>query len=344
MSLPHEITPHRFLSQVHANTRGPVYLFLGEEALFRDSCLAALKHVTLDDTCEAFNYDLVFAEDTNAQDILARCKTFPILTSHRLVAVKHIEKLDARSLDTLQAYVLDPVSSTCLALLGSKLNNRSKATQTLKRCAVVVDCAPLHTREITHWIRQYSSNIGLRLDEPTVDLIASACGRDLYTAKHEIDKLATYVSPHKQASLNDAHVLLTGTTSDSVFAICDAIGDHNPGSALPILQNILEAGEPPLRLLALLSTQFRQLWTIQALTSNGVGRTKHTAGTLAKTTGLSPFRVRSLLRHAHQFSTAELKRAFVRIAEADARLKGVGGQTPAHVLEALVLSLCHKCE
>jgi DNA polymerase-3 subunit delta len=332
-------TPHAFLSQIHKSTPAPVYLFLGEEEFFLDSCLAALKKATLEDATEAFNYDLVFGEETDAQEILTFCEMLPVVATRRLVAVKHIDKLRARSLEALQSYVMDPVSSTCLALIGTKLDGRSKATQTLRKSAVVVECMPLSAREIPGWIRQYSATIKLRIDEPAIALMASASGQDLYTVKHELDKLATYLAPHTHATLADVQALLAGESSESVFEICNAIGRHDPASALLVMRTVIEAGEPPLRLLALLATQFRQLWKVKSLAQNA-GGTRLTPDALAKTAGLSPFRVRSLLAQVNQFSTNDLRSAFASIAEADSRLKGFGGQAPKIILDALVMSLC----
>ncbi len=342
MAAPRQTTtPHAFLSQIGKHTPAPVYLFIGEEEFFLDSCLDALKNATIDPSAEAFNFDLVFGEETDAQEILTFCQTLPVFSTRRLVAVKHIDKLRAHSLEALQSYVVDPISSTCLALIGTKLDGRSKATQTLKKSAVVVDCAALSVRDIPSWIRQYSSTIGLSIDEPGIALIANASTRDLYTVKHELDKLVTYLSPHTQATLADVQTLLAGESSESVFEIFNAIGRHDPASALLVMRTVLEAGEPPLRLLALIATQFRQLWKVKSLTQN-TGEARLTPDALAKAAGLSPFRVRSLLTQIKQFSDNDLRCTFVKIAEADSRLKGFGGQTPVIVLEALVMSLCRR--
>ena len=340
MAAPRQTTtPHAFLSQVSKSTPSPVYLFLGEEEFFLDSCLEALKKATIEASAGAFNYDLVFGEETDAQEILTFCQTLPVFATRRLVAVKHIDKLRAPSLDALQSYVSDPVSTTCLALIGTKLDGRSKSTQTLRKSAVVVDCASLSTRDIPGWIREYCVTVGLQIDEPAIAHMTSACGRDLYTVKHELEKLATYLSPHTHATLPDVQALLAGEASESVFEIFNAIGRHDPASALLVMRTVLEAGEPPLRLLALIATQFRQLWKVKSLTHN-TGGTRLTPDALAKAAGLSPFRVRSLLAQVKQFSANDLQCAFARIAEADSRLKGFGGQAPVIVLEALVMSLC----
>ena len=335
------LTVDAFLSQISKDTPAPIYLFLGEEYFFLDSCLTALRKATLEESAETFNYDCIFGEDTDAQEILTLCETLPVFATRRLVAVKHIDKLRVRPLEALQSYVRNPVSSTCLALIGTKLDGRSTATRTLRESSVVVECHPLTTGDIPHWVKQYSAAIGLRLDKPGIDLITSACRRDLYTLKHELDKLATYVAPNTNATVTDVQTLLDGEPIDSVFEICNALGRHDPASALRIMRTILEAGEPPLRLLALLTSQFRHLWKVQSLTQNENGP-RLTPDALAKITGLSPFRVRTLLGQVAQFSTADLRSAFSRIAEVDSRLKGFGGQTPKIVLESLVLSLCGR--
>ncbi len=261
MAAPRQTTtPHAFLSQIGKSTPAPIYLFIGEEEFFLDSCLDALKNATIEASAEAFNYDLVFGEETDAQEILTFCQTLPVFATRRLVAVKHIDKLRARSLEALQSYVANPVSSTCLALIGTKLDGRTKATQTLKKSSVVVDCAALSVRDIPSWIRQYCATIGLRIDEPAIGLIANASTRDLYTVKHELDKLATYLTPATHATLADVQALLAGKSSESVFEIFNAIGRHDPASALLVMRTVHEEGEPRLRLLALIATLFRQLW------------------------------------------------------------------------------------
>ncbi len=342
MAIPQQkTTPHAFLSQIQKGTPSPVYLFLGEESFFLDACLTALKKTIMQDAEEAFNYDLVFGEHTDAQEIIAVCRTLPIATSHRLVVVKHIDKLRSNFFDALQAYVLDPVHSTCLALIGTKLDGRSKAAQTLKKSAVVVECTPLSTRDIPRWIRQYSSTIELHIDEPSIAFLTNACGQDLYTVKHELDKLATYLLPHTHASLTDVQAILAAESIESVFEICNAIGRHDQASALHVMRATIEAGEPPLRLLALLATQFRQLWKIKSL-AQSTNKPNLSSDTLAKTVGISSFRVRSLLAQVGQFTTSDLRTAFEKIASADSRLKGFGGQTPMIILDVLVIALCRR--
>ncbi len=338
------LTPNEFDTQIYSGPLAPVYLFLGEEDFFLDSCIRTLKEKIFGPTEDIFNYNLIFGDDkeVDAEEILTLCKTLPLFSPQRLVIVKRIDKLRANSLEAIQDYVQNPLSSTCLALAGTKLDGRSKAAQVLKKHSSLVDCKPLETRDIPDEILKYSEKVSMHLDPQSTALLTNACGNNLYTIKHEIDKLATYLLPKTEAKISDVRELITAEPSDSVFEIFNAIVRRDLASALRVVSRFLEEGEPPLRILGLLTSEFRKFWTIKSLTEGTTG-TRPSPDTLAKTSGLHPFKIKILLGQINKISIDELQMAFSEMVKADARLKGLGSRKVKDhpmVIEALIISLC----
>jgi DNA polymerase-3 subunit delta len=120
-----------------------------------------------------------------------------------------------------------------------------------------------------------------------------------------------------------------------VWDLLGALGRKDRGQALRVLAKVLDAGEPPLRLLGLLASHWRQVWKAREQLARRVPE----AG-LARALGVSPFRVRGLVDQARVYSDGDLARSFDLFREADSRLKGWRSGNEQQVMQWLVLALC----
>ena len=116
------------------------------------------------------------------------------------------------------------------------------------------------------WLKQEGGSLGIRLEEEALHLLREACGGSLYAVRHEMEKLASYMSPTVAPCHGADVAALRGTQPGaSVFDLAAAIGGRRRGTALAILARNLEAGEAPLRILGSLAWQYRRLWKVKDL-------------------------------------------------------------------------------
>src|SRR5437870_1905897 len=111
----------------------PIYLVIGEEDFLRDMAGAAFRQAVLgSDNVDmaVFNYDLLYGDETDAQEILGICKTVPAFAERRLVVIRDIGALRAGETERLLPYLTAPVDSTCLVMTGENVDGRLKFFQT----------------------------------------------------------------------------------------------------------------------------------------------------------------------------------------------------------------------
>jgi DNA polymerase-3 subunit delta len=296
------------MRQLAAGDLAPLYFVVGEEAPLRDDAMAAIRAAVLgpdEANVEAFNSDVVYGDETEAAEILTLCGNLPMFATRRLVVVKEVGALVAREAERLLPYLEAPVESTCLVLTGGKVDGRVKFFQALKQAAVIVDCAPLDARALPAWVQDQAGALGLRLDEAARESLIEASGGDLGVLCREMEKLAAYVAPNTRVMAADVEAVQGADAGGSVHDLIDALQRRDRVGSLRSLGKVLDAGEPPLRVLGFLAACWRNMW------------------------------------RGRKFSE-EMLRDFELFRETDSRLKGGGGGRRKERLEMerLVLNLC----
>jgi len=148
--------PQDIAAAVAKQGLAPLYLVTGDKRGARrdsfevddyllDQAVAALKAAVLGIAAgtedgqgvDAFNYDLLYGDETDASEILARAGETPAFAPHRLVLIKGADRLPAAQTERLLDYVKEPCETTALVFVaGKKLDERRKFTQALYQQAL----------------------------------------------------------------------------------------------------------------------------------------------------------------------------------------------------------------
>jgi len=342
--------PHELQGAIRRSGLAPLYLIVGEEAFLRDEAVATLKASVVEPTHQTgghdnmdleknedpgFNCDLLYADETDATEILTYAQEMSFFGGKRLIIVKWIEKLATRHGEALIPYLQNPNDSTTLVFVGTKLDGRLKWAQTLKKHATVVECAPLYENQRLSWVKQQAGQLRIKLDENAAHALAETAGEGLYVTRRELDKLANYLPPSTRASAKDVEALRGMEPEASVFDLTTAIGRGDRGRALYIVSKNLEVGEAPLRILGALVWQVRRIWKAKSLIAQGTSQSQ-----VARLLGIPPFRAAEFFRQIQGWSESQCAQAWELFWKSDSALKGGASAAPNRVLDELILSLC----
>ncbi|TLY15991.1 MAG: hypothetical protein E6K69_05015, partial [Nitrospirae bacterium] len=133
------------------------------EDCLRDQAVATIKAAVLGGADgEDFNYDVLYGDESDAAEILARATEAPMFGERRLVMVKAADRLPARDRDALLPYLDHPCDSTTLVFVAAKLDRRQRFTKALKERAVTVECSTLTDHHLMDWIRREADRAGVR--------------------------------------------------------------------------------------------------------------------------------------------------------------------------------------
>lgn len=336
---PHEVQP-----EIRKHGLSPVWLILGEEDYLRTRALEDIQagmrsagrgESNGEEAQSLPTTEVLFGDETDASEILARLLEVPLFGERSFVVVKWAEKLSARHGEELIPYLKKLSATSTVVFMAAKLDGRQKWVQALKKCAMVVDCAPLYDNQRLAWVKQEATRLGVNLSPDAAQMLKDVAGDGLGIVRQELDKLMNYVPQGARIEAKDVEALQGVDPGASVFDLAAAIGSKNTGMALSILGKNLEAGEAPLRILGSLLWQYRRIWRARDCLAQGVPE-----GKVAHPLGIPPFRQREFFSLVHKFTETHLRAAFQLFVQTDAALKGAKAGQPRVVLETLLLTLC----
>ena len=110
--------------------------------------------------------------------------------------------------------------------------------------------------------------------------------------------------------------------------------NKNSETALRLLNNQINQGEEPIKILGTIAWQFRMIWEVKHYQKKNLP-----SGQIAKAMGANPYVVDKALYHTGRFSTKQLRTSYLELAKADRSLKS-SSQDPLAVMQTLILNLC----
>jgi DNA polymerase-3 subunit delta len=187
-------------------------------------------------------------------------------------------------------------------------------------------------RNLPGWVRRRVRDKGGGISHDASDLLATLVGRDLRLLDQEIEKLLIYADG-RPVNTDDVRTLVSRARETSIFDLVDSVGRRQTDRALRLLHRLLDDGEAPLYLLAMLARQVRILIQVSELREQGL-----TQKEIAARLKLHPYVVEKGLAQALNFDTGQLEAAHRRLVETDWSIK-TGKTEDVLALDMLVVDL-----
>ena len=132
----------------------------------------------------------------------------------------------------------------------------------------------------------------------------------------ELEKLITYTMGQDIVTAQDIETVCTTRTENKIFEMVRAVTEKNQRRALDLYNDLLTLKEPPMRILFLLSKQFRQLCLAKKMAGEGASQNE-----IASRLGVPAFVVRNIMSCARSYSIDELEQAERDFVDAEEAVK-----------------------
>jgi DNA polymerase III subunit delta len=314
----------------------PLYYLYGEESYLIEKTVKQLLSRLVTADLRDFNLNVYYGNECTGDDIVAAAQTLPMFAAWRVVQVKNADKLSVASLEALTGYLQDPSPSTCLILQGEKIDQRKKFFVEMKKRGELVEFKRLYENQLLPFIRSEAAEQGKKFQPAAAELLVCLSGNNLQDLVSQIEKIIIYAGSRDLIELADVKAVVSDTRVDSVFELANALGEKNLDKALRNLHALMDDGEAPLLVLAMLTRHFRQLWKVLELVERKVASQE-----IAKAAGVHPYFLQGIVRQSKYFRIAELRGIFEKFFTLDFALKS-GSAKPALLLERLVIDICGK--
>lgn len=318
-----------FLKSIEEKKFSPLYLLYGTEPfLINEAREKLLANVLTKEEAE-FNFSSYDLEETSVDLAIDDAETLPFMGEKKLIilhnpvfltSLKTKEKV-THDLKRLEAYVENPAPFTVLVFTGEyeKLDERKKLVKLLKKNADVLDAKPLNEKSLRKWVENRATSLQVSMEDRAIDMLLQLAGNDLMILNEEIVKLALYAADSKHITVEAVEKLISRSLEQNIFTLVDKVVKRHIGEALQIFYDLVKQNEEPIKILAVLSGQFRLIYQVKELTARGYGQ-KQIAGMLK----VHPYRVKLAADQARSFSSGELIRIMEMLAESDLKMKSTG--------------------
>ncbi|MBI5470967.1 MAG: DNA polymerase III subunit delta [Ignavibacteriae bacterium] len=313
----------------------PVYLFFGEENFLIEEATHAVLDAALTPDERGFNLDLVYGNEADARDIVSHASSFPMMSERRVVIVRDADKLG--QLEILASYCEEPLASTCLILACTKPDFRRKPFSTIKKTGCVIEFKPLWENQIGGWISRRVKKDKREIAADAVTMLAAYVGTSLREIANELEKLYIFLGEKKSITVDDVSAVVGVSKEFTVFELQWALGARQAQRATEILEHMLDQGEQPIMMVAVLTKFFVTLMKLQDAKRRGVSGNQQLVQA-----GVFSFGDK-YLQAANRFSQRELENIFLSLSEVDEKLKSTSTD-PRLLMQTFVVNATRNSE
>lgn len=184
-----------------------------------------------------------------------------------------------------------------------------------------IECRQPTAGELPRWITDRAKKHGGSIEFAASQRLTVLIGGDLRRLDTEINKLITYVNAQRPITEKDVNLLVSDASTSSVFDLVDALGKREGKRAAHELHHLLDQGENPLGLLAMIVRQYRLLILVKEMQGRNLS-----PDAMAKELGQHPFAIKKINEQArHYRDIAQLEAIYRRLLEIETEIKT--GQT-----------------
>jgi len=330
---------NEFFQSVKANDISPVYLFTGPEEFIKREALDTLRAKLLPPGLEALNDAML--EGVTAQQITDAAETMPMMCDKRIVTVRDWPPLlsgKARNEETEAAWMqrwLDNPSPSCVLIfyMREEPDGRKKLTGLLKKKAVVVEFELLSDAELSRWCAKRLKGQGKRLSPQALNTLTYMAGRELTRLSGELDKLSAYAGEREEITEEDVRAIVPASLEYNIFELLNSLvaGDMKAGQQT--INSLLQGGQNPIGLLAMLTRQVRQLAHMKCALDAGMP-----VQSVQDKLKLHPYAAKQTARQCAKLSANWLAGLYQSCVEADYSVKS-GKLRDRDALDSIVIQI-----
>lgn len=174
----------------------------------------------------------------------------------------------------------------------------------------------LDVDEIHDWILQAFAAREAAIDMKAATQLGAAVGNDLWRASSEIEKLVHFASGRLITEADVAQLVVTQTT-ETVFALTDALGMGNRARALELFEENAQSGTDTFSLLRAIIWHFRNLLAIRSFMDDGTTN----PAALARELGIHPYVAQKCTQQAEAFTVSALSEIYQSLVRLEQELK-----------------------
>ncbi len=291
-----------------------IYLLYGEEGYLKRQYKERFTKAMLPEG-DTMNYAYYEGKNVDVREVIDLAETLPFFSERRLIVFENTGFFKSAGAE-LADYVKEMPPTTYFLFIENEVDKRSKLYKAVKAKGHIVELGAQDEATLKRWVAGLVKKEGRQISESCIMYLLGKIGTDMENIQRELEKLFCYTLERDSIEKEDIDAVCVTQITNHIFDMVNAVAEKKQKKALDLYYELLALKEPPMRILFLLTRQYRILFHVKDLLQKGYGRKE-----IASKAGLHPFAAGKYMDQAKYFKTRELRKIMEDSADIEQRVK-----------------------
>lgn len=293
-----------------------------------------VKKITKNDDKEYFDL-----ENTSLDNIVLSCNSLSLFSNHKNIVVENSyiftstinKKLPEQNIDVLDKYIdnINKDVNLIFVIEKDKLDDRKKIVKKIKDKGEIIDCNT--KKNNVSLVKEFFD--GYKINDDDIKYLIDRVGDNLSIIYQESEKLKIYKIDDKIIGKNDIDSCTTKAYDLDIFHLIENVVLKNKEKALESYYELIKNGEEPVKILILLSNQFRLIYQSKKLYMMGYSELN-----ISQKLKVHPYAIKKALEKTRKFNETILLEYLYKLAVLDEDIKK-GKIDSASGLEMFIINI-----
>lgn len=263
-------------------------------------------------------------KDTPVENIIEEAQTLPFLSDKKTIIINDAYFLTGaktksdveHDIDMFIDYLKNKNDDTLLIfkVFNEQLDKRKKVTKLIQKEGVVTEVKEMTEPEIRTFISDYLNEENMSIDNMALDMFLERTGINYSNVKSELDKIILYAE--NKITADDVDDVVSISMEQNIFKLTEFVLNGRKEEAVKLVRQLILQKEEPMQLLHLIISQFRLLYQVKLLSSEGFAQDY-----ISKNLRVHPYRVKLALREVRKHRQDKLEEKMVICRNMDYKFK-----------------------
>ncbi|PTK98625.1 DNA polymerase III subunit delta, partial [Staphylococcus haemolyticus] len=225
-----------------------------------------LTHSFLNEDKDDFNYIKYNLYETDMSTVIEEALTMPFISEKKVIVVKNAfmftgEKVNKditpnneQVIEFLEKY--DGENLVIFEIYSNKLDERKKLTKTLKKTSKLSKVEQMSEQEIKSWIQNQLHENYKDIKQDALNLFIELTGVNFNIVSQELDKISLFLGDRTTITKNDVSLIINRSLEQNVFLLTEFIQKNQKDKAIQLVKDLIIMKEEPIKLLALITSNY----------------------------------------------------------------------------------------
>ena len=292
-----------------------IYLLFGQEAYLKKQYKERFVKAMVPEG-DTMNYSSYEGKKTDIKEVIDLAETLPFFSERRLIVFEDTGFFKNGGND-LADYINDGMPDTThFIFVENEVDKRSKLYKAVKAKGHIVELAAQDENTLRKWVSGLVRKEKKEMAQPDIAYFLNKVGTDMENITKELEKLFCYCLDRNVITREDVDAVCVTQITNHIFDMVNAVAEKDQRRALDLYYDLLALKEPPMRILSLMSKEYRDLYHVKELSRQGYARKE-----IASKAGLHPFVAGKYMDLAKRFQSGELRKVMEESADLEQRVK-----------------------